>query len=66
MGKKITYGDKVFAVGDKVIQLQNNPEKGIMNGDIGVIKDISKDTDDKDLLYIDFDDHIVTFPKRWS
>lgn len=63
MGKKITYGDKVFAVGDKVIQLQNNPEKGIMNGDIGVIKDISKDTDDKDLLYIDFDDHIVTFQR---
>ena len=62
-GKKIAYGDKVFAVGDKVIQLQNNPEKGIMNGDIGIIKDISKDQDDKDLLYIDFDDHIVTFQK---
>lgn len=62
--KKVTYGDKTYYVGDKVIQLQNNPEKGIMNGDIGLIKDISKDQDDKDILYIDFDDQIVLFRKE--
>lgn len=58
--KKITYGDKTYVIGDKVIQLSNNPEKGIMNGDIGIIKDISKDPNDQDILYIDFDDHVVT------
>ncbi|MDY0210738.1 MAG: ATP-dependent RecD-like DNA helicase [Acholeplasma sp.] len=61
--KKVTYGDKTYVIGDKVIQLANNPEKGIMNGDIGIIKDISKDQNNSDILYIDFDDHVVVFSK---
>ena len=33
--KKMTYGDKTYYIGDKVIQLINDPERLIMNGDIG-------------------------------
>ncbi|MDG0889264.1 SF1B family DNA helicase RecD2 [Paracholeplasma manati] len=61
--KTITYGEKVFTIGDKVIQLANSPEKGIMNGDIGIIKDISKSKDNEDIIYISFDDHVIPFQK---
>lgn len=61
--KTITFGEKIFTIGDKVIQLSNSPEKGIMNGDIGIIKDISKSKDNEDIIYISFDDHVIPFQK---
>lgn len=61
--KFILYGDKKFKVNDKVLQLQNDPINEVMNGDIGIIKDIIKD-DDKESLYIDFDSHMVKYEKK--
>lgn len=61
--KFIIYGDKKFKVNDKVLQLQNDPINDIMNGDIGIIKDIIT-SDDGDFLYIDFDSHMVKYSKR--
>lgn len=58
----ILYKDLKFMVNDKVLQLKNNPELGIMNGDIGIIKDIYKD-ETGDYLYIDFDSYMVKYPK---
>jgi len=57
----IKYGEKIFKVGDKVLQLQNNPNLGIMNGDTGVIKALTKDDEDE-YLYIMFD-KMVKYPK---
>lgn len=38
--------NRTYRVGDKVMQRVNNPDKGVFNGDIGIIKTIeSKDTD---------------------
>ena len=59
----ITRGEKTFKKLDKVLQLQNDPELGIMNGDIGYIKDIEK-TEDADYLYIDFDGNMVKYPSQ--
>jgi len=61
--KKITYGTKVFYEKDKVIQLVNDPENQVMNGDIGYIKTISKTKDDKDYLIVNFDGNEVTYDK---
>lgn len=44
---------KTFAVGDKVMQMKNNYEKEVFNGDVGYIEHIN--TKDK-IVYIDFDD----------
>lgn len=33
-------GNDVFRVGDKILQLRNNYDKKVFNGDIGIIKDI--------------------------
>jgi exodeoxyribonuclease V alpha subunit len=37
------YGSKIFRVGDKVLQLRNNYEKEVFNGDAGVITTISQE-----------------------
>lgn len=42
IGDSITYGDTVFRVGDKVMQLKNNYENGIFNGDTGKIVDVDE------------------------
>ena len=35
--RELTFGDVVYRVGDKVLQLVNQPENGIYNGDMGEI-----------------------------
>ena len=59
--KFIKAGEHIFKENDKVLQLVNNPELKIMNGDVGIIKMIQK-TDDGTFLYIDFDNNIVKYP----
>ncbi len=56
-GKSLVYGDNIFRIGDKVMQIRNNYEKRIFNGDIGRIKDI----DDENILIVDFDGEIVFY-----
>jgi exodeoxyribonuclease V alpha subunit len=48
----------LFRPGDKVIQTQNNYDKEVFNGDIGIIQEI--DADDQTVV-IQFDDRIVDY-----
>lgn len=61
--KKITYGDKTYYVGDKVIQLVNDPERMIMNGDIGVIKAIKVNAQEEPYMIVSYDDNDVMYEK---
>ncbi len=47
-----------FAIGDKVIQLVNNYDKEVFNGDLGIIDSI--DLEDSSLL-INFDDRLINY-----
>lgn len=47
---KLSYKDKTFLYNDKVMQLVNQPEDGIMNGDQGIVRGITED----DELLVDF------------
>jgi exodeoxyribonuclease V alpha subunit len=38
--KEMTLGERVYRVGDRVIQTRNNYDLGVFNGDIGVIESI--------------------------
>ena len=58
--KFVKRDDKLFKKGDKVLQLRNNPELDIMNGDIGYVLDVLK-IEGEDALLISFDEHIVTY-----
>ena len=55
--KEIKYGDQIFRVGDKVLQLQNMVDLNVFNGDIGIIEDI---TDEKEIV-INFDGNYVYY-----
>ena len=60
----MVYGDKIFAKGDKVIQLVNDPERAIMNGDIGIITKVGMNVDKKKFLVVKFDDNEVMYLKE--
>jgi exodeoxyribonuclease V alpha subunit len=56
--RELTFGDVVYRVGDKVLQLVNQPENGIYNGDMGEIIAIiyAKENEDKqDQIFVSFD-----------
>lgn len=53
----------VLKKNDKVLQLKNDPALQIMNGDIGIIKGITK-INEKDTLLIDFDGKMITYPAK--
>ncbi|QVK19413.1 ATP-dependent RecD-like DNA helicase [Mycoplasmatota bacterium] len=61
--KEINYFNKIYRLGDKVIQLVNKPEKNIMNGDIGYIKHVfTEDESENDTrLIVDFDGNEASF-----
>lgn len=57
----MTYKDKTYYPNDKVIQLVNDPERLIMNGDIGVIKTIAKNEKNEPYMIVTFDDNDVYY-----
>ena len=61
---EVKYGDKVYHVNDKVLQLVNDSDNNVFNGDIGKIINISKNYDDKIIIQIDFDGNIVSIEKK--
>lgn len=57
-GKSIERGGMHFRVGDRVMQLRNNYDKGIFNGDLGKI--VTLDTEEGELA-VDFDGKVVSY-----
>lgn len=65
--REIVYYDTVFRVGDKVIQLVNQPEDGIYNGDIGEIVAIftpEENKENEEQLVLLFEDKEVVYSKN--
>ena len=65
--RSLSFGDTEFRRGDKVLQLANNPEDDVFNGDIGEIVAIiyAKETVEKeDLMVVNFDGTEVTYRKK--
>lgn len=60
---ELKINDVIFREQDKVLQLVNMPESNIYNGDIGVIKSITK-VDKKTLVYVDFDGNLVEYASK--
>lgn len=68
--KEVRFNDKVYRIGDKVLQLVNFPEQNVFNGDMGEIVSIqlAKDSSEKvDQLTIRFDTNEVTYKRTdWN
>ncbi|MBR1413477.1 MAG: ATP-dependent RecD-like DNA helicase [Bacilli bacterium] len=64
--KEIKYGDITYRINDKVLQLVNNPDCNVFNGDIGYIKQIiyKKNNKEKDKVLIDFEGNYVEYNKE--
>lgn len=65
--KELSFGDVKYRIGDKVLQLVNQPESNVFNGDIGEIISIftaKENTEKQDLVLISFDGNEVTYTKQ--
>ncbi|MCM1053606.1 MAG: ATP-dependent RecD-like DNA helicase [Ruminococcus sp.] len=62
--EEIKIGEVIFRENDKVLQLQNNPDCNVFNGDIGFIKKINKVNGKKDTVIIDFEGNKVEYTKE--
>ena len=60
--KEIKYGEVTYRENDKVLQLVNDPDNNVFNGDIGIIKEINfKGKSGKPEITIDYDSNMVTY-----
>jgi exodeoxyribonuclease V alpha subunit len=57
-GTEVVRGTRLFRTGDKVMQLRNNYDKDVFNGDIGRIQRIDLEEQE---VHIRFDDRVVPF-----
>lgn len=58
--KSLNRGETIFFLGDKVMQIRNNYDLGVFNGDIGKVVDVIDDEG----LCIDFDGNMVKYENR--
>lgn len=61
------FQDIVYRVGDRVIQLVNQPEDGVYNGDIGEIVQIfsaKENAEKEEQIIVQFDDTEVVYPRN--
>lgn len=54
----IKRGANKYKLGDKVMQIKNNYDKNVFNGDIGFINDVDLE---ENTITVDFDDNIVEY-----
>ena len=55
---RVKNGDKFYCLGDKVMQTSNNYDKGVFNGDSGLIKRIDHG---KKKFFVEFDTQTVEY-----
>lgn len=64
--RELKFMESVFRIGDKVIQLVNQPEDGVYNGDIGEVVAIFKateNTEKKEQLVVAFEEKEVVYER---
>lgn len=63
--QELKLNQRFFREGDKVMQNRNNTDKDVFNGEIGIVRSITKElnSDDEyiDVMYCEFDDKIIKY-----
>ena len=60
--KTISIGRTTYRVGDKILQLKNQPDDDVYNGDIGILEDIISDEDKLHTqIIVNFDGNLVKY-----
>ncbi|MBS4199765.1 ATP-dependent RecD-like DNA helicase [Bacillus sp. FJAT-49732] len=64
--KELSFGDVKYRIGDKVLQLVNQPENHVFNGDMGEIISIfyaKENTENQDMVIVSFEGTEVTYTR---
>ena len=62
--RELKVGYMTYRVGDKILQLKNQPDDDVYNGDIGTLIDIEfnqENEDGKTTVFVQFDDALVSY-----
>ncbi len=62
--REIKVGYMIYRVGDKILQLKNQPDDDVYNGDIGTLMDIEyshENEDGKTTVFVQFEDALVSY-----
>jgi len=62
--RELRVGYRTFREGDKILQLKNQPDDGVFNGDIGILLEIilaSENENKKNSIIVDFDGVFVEY-----
>lgn len=65
--KELSFGEIKYRIGDKILQLVNQPEKNVFNGDIGEVISIlyaKENIDKQDQLIVSFEGTEVTYTRQ--
>ena len=65
--KEMIFGETIYRIGDKVLQLVNQPESNVFNGDMGEVVSIfraAETVEKKEMLVVSFDGTEVTYEKN--
>lgn len=65
--KEIAFGDVKYRIGDKVLQLVNQPENNVFNGDIGEVVSIfyaKENTEKQDMVIVSYEGTEVTYTRQ--
>jgi exodeoxyribonuclease V alpha subunit len=65
--KELAFGDVKYRVGDKVLQLVNQPEANVFNGDMGEIVAVfyaKENTEKQDQIVVSFEGNEVTYTRQ--
>ncbi len=65
--RELKHGDITYRVGDKVLQLVNQPDSNVFNGDMGEIVSVffaKENTEKQDMLVISYEGNEVTYTKQ--
>lgn len=65
--KELLYGEVKYRIGDKVLQLVNQPENHVFNGDMGEIVSIffaKENTEKQDMVIVSFEGVEVTYTRQ--
>ncbi|MBS4222531.1 SF1B family DNA helicase RecD2 [Lederbergia citrea] len=64
--KELSFGDVKYRIGDKVLQLVNQPEQNVFNGDMGEVISIlyaKENTEKQDMVIVSFEGTEVTYTR---
>ncbi len=65
--REMSFGDVIYRIGDKVLQLVNQPESNVFNGDMGEVVSIfysKENTEKQDMVIVSFEGNEVTYTKQ--